>query len=233
MAADAGVGDRVADRLAVHDEPAAGAAAGDPPGVRRGELVDRTVYEPGQIAQRDLWFPEPRIPVAAGQKRMLPVLVMTCAFFRYTCAVMIHSRQGRDILIGMWQLIRSLGRVIKTTRSCSTPPATGSPPRGAHQAGRLDAELKKIRRYRLIFIDEVGHVPFDQDAANLFFQLIASGYEIGSVMVTSNLSFGRWGETFSDDVVAAAMIDRLVHHARCAHPDRRLPPHPPTPRTAG
>jgi DNA replication protein DnaC len=83
----------------------------------------------------------------------------------------------------------------------------------AHQAGRLEAELKKIRRYRLIIIDEVGYIPFDQDAANLFFQLIASRYEQGSVLVTSNLPFGRWGETFSDDVVAAAMIDRLVHHA--------------------
>src|SRR5213079_2398652 len=83
----------------------------------------------------------------------------------------------------------------------------------AHQAGRREAELKKIRRYKLIIIDEVGYIPFDQDAANLFFQLIASRYEHGSVMVTSNLPFGRWGETFSDDVVAAAMIDRLVHHA--------------------
>ena len=83
----------------------------------------------------------------------------------------------------------------------------------AHQAGRLEAELKKIRRYKLIIVDEVGYIPFDQDAANLFFQLIASRYEQGSVMVTSNLPFGRWGETFSDDVVAAAMIDRLVHHA--------------------
>jgi DNA replication protein DnaC len=84
---------------------------------------------------------------------------------------------------------------------------------GAHQAGRLDAELKKIRRYKLIVVDEVGYIPFDQDAANLFFQLIASRYEQGSIMVTSNLPFGRWGETFADDVVAAAMIDRLVHHA--------------------
>jgi DNA replication protein DnaC len=83
----------------------------------------------------------------------------------------------------------------------------------AHHSGRLEAELKKIRRYKLIIIDEVGYIPFDQDAANLFFQLIASRYEQGSVMVTSNLPFGRWGETFSDDVVAAAMIDRLVHHA--------------------
>jgi len=83
----------------------------------------------------------------------------------------------------------------------------------AHHTGQLEAELKKIRRYKLIIIDEVGYIPFDQDAANLFFQLIASRYEQGSILVTSNLPFGRWGETFSDDVVAAAMIDRLVHHA--------------------
>jgi DNA replication protein DnaC len=83
----------------------------------------------------------------------------------------------------------------------------------AHNSGQLQTELKKIRRYKLIIIDEVGYIPFDQDAANLFFQLIASRYEQGSIMVTSNLPFGRWGETFSDDVVAAAMIDRLVHHA--------------------
>ena len=83
----------------------------------------------------------------------------------------------------------------------------------AHQAGQLETELRKIRRYKLIIIDEVGYIPFDHDAANLFFQLVASRYEQGSVMVTSNLPFGRWGETFSDDVVAAAMIDRLVHHA--------------------
>jgi hypothetical protein len=52
----------------------------------------------------------------------------------------------------------------------------------------VDSELKKIRRYKLIVI-EVGYIPFDQDAANLFFQLIASRYEIGSIMVTSNLPF--------------------------------------------
>src|SRR3954451_17473087 len=83
----------------------------------------------------------------------------------------------------------------------------------AHHAGALELELKKIRRYRLIIIDEVGYIPFDTDAANLFFQLIASRYEQASVMVTSNLPFGRWGEVFGGGVVPAAMIDRLVHHA--------------------
>src|SRR4030095_8353302 len=83
----------------------------------------------------------------------------------------------------------------------------------AHQSGQLEAELKKIRRYKLIIVDEVGYIPFDHHAANLFFQLIASRYEQGSGMFTSTLPFGRWGEVFGDEIVAAAMIDRLVHHA--------------------
>ena len=83
----------------------------------------------------------------------------------------------------------------------------------ARHAGRLDAELRRLKRYRLLIIDEVGYIPFDHHAANLFFQLIAARYEQGSVAITSNMPFGRWGEVFGDDVVAAAMIDRLVHHA--------------------
>ena len=59
----------------------------------------------------------------------------------------------------------------------------------------------------------MGYLPFDADTANLFFQLIAHRYEQGSILVTSNMPFGRWGEIFADDIVAAAMIDRLVHHA--------------------
>ncbi|MFJ7912994.1 IS21-like element helper ATPase IstB [Kitasatospora sp. NPDC096204] len=83
----------------------------------------------------------------------------------------------------------------------------------AHQAGRLQDELVKLGRYPLIVIDEVGYIPFEAEAANLFFQLISNRYERASVIVTSNKPFGRWGETFGDETVAAAMIDRLVHHA--------------------
>jgi len=57
------------------------------------------------------------------------------------------------------------------------------------------------------------HIPFEAEAANLFFQLVAARYERASLIVTSNKPFGRWGEVFGDDTVAAAMIDRLVHHA--------------------
>ncbi len=83
----------------------------------------------------------------------------------------------------------------------------------AHRAGRLAAELAKLRRYGLIIIDEVGYLPFEQDAANLFFQLVSSRYEHASLVLTSNLPFSGWGGVFGDQVVAAAMIDRIVHHA--------------------
>jgi DNA replication protein DnaC len=83
----------------------------------------------------------------------------------------------------------------------------------AHHAGRLQAELIRLGRYPLLVVDEVGYIPFEPEAANLFFQLVSSRYERASLIVTSNKPFGRWGEVFGDDVVAAAMIDRLVHHA--------------------
>jgi DNA replication protein DnaC len=83
----------------------------------------------------------------------------------------------------------------------------------AHHAGRLQAELVRLGRYPLLVVDEVGYIPFEPEAANLFFQLASSRYERASLIVTSNKVFGRWGEVFGDDVVAAAMIDRLFHHA--------------------
>jgi DNA replication protein DnaC len=83
----------------------------------------------------------------------------------------------------------------------------------AHAAGRLQDELVRLGRYPLLVIDEVGYIPFEPEAANLFFQLVSSRYERASLLVTSNKPFSRWGEVFADDVVAAAMIDRLVHHA--------------------
>jgi DNA replication protein DnaC len=83
----------------------------------------------------------------------------------------------------------------------------------AHTQGRLQAELTRLGRYPLLVVDEVGYIPFEAEAANLFFQLVSARYERASLIVTSNKPFGRWGEVFGDDVVAAAMIDRLVHHA--------------------
>jgi DNA replication protein DnaC len=83
----------------------------------------------------------------------------------------------------------------------------------ARRAGRLEDELARVARIPLIVVDEVGYIPFDPEAANLMFTLVSSRYERASMIVTSNKPFSAWGEIFGDDVVAAAMIDRLVHHA--------------------
>src|SRR3954451_2636565 len=83
----------------------------------------------------------------------------------------------------------------------------------AHDRGRLAGELTRLRRYGLIIVDEVGYLPFEQDAANLFFQLVSSRYEHASLILTSNLPFARWGGGFGEQTVAAAMIDRILHHA--------------------
>jgi len=100
----------------------------------------------------------------------------------------------------------------------------------ANHEKHLEAYLRQSERTPLILIDEVGYIPFDAEAANLFFQLVSSRYERGSVIVTSDKPFTAWGEIFGDPVVAAAMIDRLVHHAEilslkgdsCRLRDRKL-----------
>jgi DNA replication protein DnaC len=83
----------------------------------------------------------------------------------------------------------------------------------AQRGGRLDTELDRLQRIPLLIVDEVGYIPFDPHAANLMFMLVSRRYERASLIVTSNKPFSGWGEIFGDDVVAAAMIDRLVHHA--------------------
>ncbi len=58
----------------------------------------------------------------------------------------------------------------------------------------------------------MGYIPIEAEAANLFFQLVSTRYEKASLIMTSNLAFSRWGECFGDQTIAAAMIDRVVHH---------------------
>jgi DNA replication protein DnaC len=77
----------------------------------------------------------------------------------------------------------------------------------------LDAELRRLDRYSLLVVDEIGYLPLERQAANLLFALVARRYEQGSIIVTSNRGFEAWGEILGDAMVAAALIDRLVHHA--------------------
>ena len=79
--------------------------------------------------------------------------------------------------------------------------------------GRLEEKLKFYTTPRLLIIDEIGYLPIDRVGANLFFQLISRRYERGPMILTSNQSFGAWGEVFGDRIIATAILDRLLHHA--------------------
>ena len=80
--------------------------------------------------------------------------------------------------------------------------------------GSLTERLLGYSRLNLLIIDELGYMPVSKEEANLLFQLISLRYEKGSIILTSNYNFDEWGVIFSDHVVAAAIIDRLVHHSR-------------------
>lgn len=79
--------------------------------------------------------------------------------------------------------------------------------------GRLEEKLKLYTVPWLLIIDEIGYLPIDQSGANLFFQLISRRYEKGPLILTNNQAFGSWGEVFGDHVIAAAILDRVLHHA--------------------
>jgi len=83
----------------------------------------------------------------------------------------------------------------------------------AEREGTLAQRIRFLTRTALLIIDEVGYLPLDKNGANLFFQLVNARYERGAMILTSNRSFQEWGEIFGDNVVAAALLDRLLHHA--------------------
>jgi DNA replication protein DnaC len=83
----------------------------------------------------------------------------------------------------------------------------------AHGKNRLEEKLKAYGVPKLLIIDEIGSIPSDRQGANLFFQLVSRRYEKGLILLTSNQSFGHWGEIFGNQVIATAMLDRLLHHS--------------------
>jgi DNA replication protein DnaC len=83
----------------------------------------------------------------------------------------------------------------------------------AEREGQLHSRIRFLARNALLIVDEIGYLPLSKAGANLFFQLVNARYERGAMILTSNRSFKEWGEIFGDNVVAAALLDRLLHHA--------------------
>jgi DNA replication protein DnaC len=73
--------------------------------------------------------------------------------------------------------------------------------------------LKKLARYDGLIIDDIGYVQQSREEMEVLFTLLAERYEKGSILITSNLPFSKWGQIFKDPMTTAAAIDRLVHHS--------------------
>ncbi len=82
----------------------------------------------------------------------------------------------------------------------------------AQTAGRLRHRLETLTFPALLIVDEIGYLPISRTGAMLFFHLMSRRYERAATVLTSNKGFEEWGEIFGDDVMAGALIDRLVHH---------------------
>ena len=104
----------------------------------------------------------------------------------------------------------------------------------SHTLGKL---LDRLRRLDLLVIDELGYLPIDGRRANLFFQLVATRYTRSSFIITSNVAFDGWGKVFGDEVIASAILDRLLHQSHIFAingpsyrlKDKRSPPPEPEP----
>ncbi|AUI77364.1 MULTISPECIES: IS21-like element helper ATPase IstB [Lactiplantibacillus] len=84
----------------------------------------------------------------------------------------------------------------------------------AQVQGRSEEVLRRYARFQILIIDEIGYLPIESVGAKLFFQLIERRYERKSTIITTNIPLSKWGNTFSDKMLANAILDRLVHHAK-------------------
>jgi DNA replication protein DnaC len=83
----------------------------------------------------------------------------------------------------------------------------------AYREGRLDRRMRIYLAPKVLVIDEMGYLPLDDLGATIFFQLVSARYERGSIILTSNKSYGDWGTIFGDPIIATAILDRLLHHS--------------------
>ena len=81
----------------------------------------------------------------------------------------------------------------------------------AKYENKLEERIKGLTRFHLLIVDEMGYLPFNSEGAHCFFNLISRRYEKSSTIFTSNKSYGEWGEIFGDHVIAAAVLDRILH----------------------
>jgi DNA replication protein DnaC len=113
------------------------------------------------------------------------------------------------LAIGLGRKVVEQGHTVRFTTATALLANLGK----AESEGNLDEKLTEYSKPRLLIIDELGYLPFERRAAHLFFQLVNRRYEKGSLLVTTNQRVSEWGIVFGDEVLATAILDRLLHHS--------------------
>jgi DNA replication protein DnaC len=113
------------------------------------------------------------------------------------------------LAIGLGRKAVEQGHSVRFTTATALLAALGK----AESEGGLAEKLTEYSKPRLLIVDELGYLPFERRSAHLFFQLVNRRYERGSLMVTTNQRVSEWGTVFGDEVLATAILDRLLHHS--------------------
>jgi DNA replication protein DnaC len=113
------------------------------------------------------------------------------------------------LAIGLGRKIVEQGHTVRFTTATGLLSTLGK----AESEGTLAEKLTEFAKPRLLIIDELGYLPFERRAAHLFFQLVNRRYERGSLLITTNQRVSEWGTVFGDEVLATAILDRLLHHS--------------------
>lgn len=113
------------------------------------------------------------------------------------------------LAVGLGRKVVERGHTVRFTTATALLTTLGK----AESEGCLGDKLTEYSKPRLLIIDELGYLPFERRAAHLFFQLVNRRYEKGSLLVTTNQRVSEWGTVFGDEVLATAILDRLLHHS--------------------
>lgn len=174
---------------------------------KRARLYRRAAF-PQVKSFDDYDFSQVAFPEGYG-----PVDLMSLAFVDAAQDFVFHGQTGR----GKTHLAIAVGNACvqagRSVRFFTTAQLVLMLVR-ANRDHVLEAVLKDLARTDLLIFDEFGYVPLDVEGARLLFQVMSDCYEKRSVIVTTNIEFSKWGTVFGDDKLAAAVIDRLVHHGR-------------------